>query len=40
MTQLSRRAFNEGTLGSLLTFSLLESLFAGDAFAAGIFHGK
>lgn len=36
MTQLSRRAFNERTLGSLLTFSLLESLFAGDAFAAEI----
>lgn len=36
MTHLSRRAFNEGTLGSLLTFSLLESLFAGDAFAAEI----
>jgi len=36
MTQLSRRAFHEGTLGSLLTFSLLESLFAGDAFAAEI----
>jgi hypothetical protein len=36
MTKLSRRAFNEGTLGSLLTFSLLESLFLGDAFAATI----
>lgn len=36
MPQLSRRAFNHGTLGSLLTFSLLESLFASDAFAAEI----
>ena len=36
MTPLSRRAFNEGTLGSLLTFSLLASLFVGDAFAAEI----
>ncbi len=36
MTQVSRRVFNQGTLGSLLTFSLLESLFAGDAFAAKI----
>ena len=36
MTVLSRRAFHEGTLGSLLTFSLLESLFAGEAFAAEV----
>ena len=36
MTQLSRRGFNQGTLSSLLTFSLLESLYAGDAFAAEI----
>lgn len=32
-TQLNRRAFTQGTLGSLLTFSLLETLCAGDAFA-------
>jgi hypothetical protein len=33
MSDLSRRAFNQATLGSLLTFSLLESLFCKDAFA-------
>lgn len=36
MTQLSRRDFTHGTLGSLLTFSLLETLFETDAFAADV----
>lgn len=36
MTQLSRRDFTHGTLGSLLTFSLLETLFRTDAFAAEV----
>ncbi|MBP90152.1 MAG: hypothetical protein CMJ64_26165 [Planctomycetaceae bacterium] len=36
MTQLSRRDFTHGTLGSLLTFSLLETLFEADAFAADV----
>lgn len=36
MTQLSRRDFTHGTLGSLLTFSLLETLFESDAFAADV----
>lgn len=36
MSKFSRRTFNQGTLGSLLTFSLLESLFGSDAFLAGI----
>jgi len=36
MTEISRRTFTRGTLGSLLTFSLLETLFQGDAFAAQI----
>ena len=33
MYQLSRRAFNQDVLGSLLTFSLLETLFSRDALA-------
>ena len=33
MPEISRRSFNAQTLGSLLTFSLLETLFAGDLFA-------
>jgi len=33
---LSRRGFNQATLGSLLTFSLLESLFTNDAFTEEI----
>ncbi len=33
MTDPTRRMFNQGALGSLLTFSLLESLFCRDAFA-------
>lgn len=33
---LSRREFTQQTLGSLLTFSLLETLFAGEAFADSI----
>jgi len=33
MSSIDRRMFNQTTLGSLLTFSLLESLFASDAFA-------
>ncbi len=33
MTDVTRRNFNRGTLGSLLTFSLLETLFDADAFA-------
>ena len=36
MSKFSRRTFNQGTLGSLLTFSLLESLFGSDAFLEGI----
>ncbi len=36
MSELTRRAFTQGTLGSLVTFSLLESLFMGDAFAETI----
>lgn len=36
MSNISRRSFNQGTLGSLLTFSLLESLFVKDAFAQEI----
>ncbi|MCA9218693.1 MAG: hypothetical protein KDA71_00115 [Planctomycetales bacterium] len=36
MENLSRRQFGQGTLASLLTFSLLESLFDCDAFAAEI----
>ncbi len=36
MNTVSRRDFTQQTLGSLLTFSLLESLFAGDAFADAI----
>ena len=36
MSDLNRRAFNQGTLGSLLTFSLLETLFANDLFAEEI----
>ena len=33
MSTLSRRAFNQQTLGSLLTFSLLETLVCGDVLA-------
>jgi hypothetical protein len=33
MSNISRRMFNQGTLGSLLTWSLLESLFGKNAFA-------
>ncbi len=33
MPKISRRVFTQGTLGSLLTLSLLESLFSKDAFA-------
>jgi hypothetical protein len=33
MHQISRRGFNQELLGSLLTFSLLETLFTSDAFA-------
>jgi hypothetical protein len=36
MRPLTRRAFNQDLLGSLLTFSLLETLFSGDAFAEEI----
>lgn len=36
MNQISRRTFTQGTLGSLLTFSLLESLFNHDAFLDSI----
>ena len=32
MTALTRREFHQQTLGSLLTWSLLETLFSGDAF--------
>ncbi|QDU97617.1 cupin domain-containing protein [Lignipirellula cremea] len=34
MDMLSRRSFTQGTLGSLLTFSLLETLYERDAFGA------
>ena len=33
MSTISRRDFHQQTLGSLLTWSLLETLFSGDAFA-------
>jgi len=33
MNTISRRVFQQQTLGSLLTWSLLETLFSGDAFA-------
>ena len=33
MSDPTRRMFNQGALGSLLTFSLLESLFCRDAFS-------
>jgi hypothetical protein len=33
MSTISRRVFQQQTLGSLLTWSLLETLFSGDAFA-------
>ena len=33
MNTISRRSFQQQTLGSLLTWSLLETLFSGDAFA-------
>jgi hypothetical protein len=36
MVDLSRRQFQQATLGSLLTFSLLEHLFAADAFASEV----
>ena len=36
MERLSRRDFSAQTLGSLVTFSLLESLFASDAFGGAI----
>lgn len=36
MTKLDRRAFGQYSLGSLLTFSLLETVFSGDAFAAAV----
>ena len=36
MNDLSRRAFSQQTLGSLLTFTLLESLFETDAFGGEI----
>lgn len=36
MTDLTRRGFHRETLSSLLTFSLLETLFHADAFAAEI----
>ncbi len=36
MSQFNRREFTQGTLGSLLTFSMLETLFAADAFAPQI----
>ncbi len=36
MTQFSRRTFAGGALGSLLTFSLLETLFETDAFAEDV----
>ena len=36
MTDITRRSFNRSALGSLLTFSLLESLFDADAFAAEV----
>src|SRR5689334_15248505 len=36
MSDLSRREFQQQTLGALLTWSLLDTLFSGDAFAAEI----
>ena len=36
MSTISRRVFQQQTLGSLLTWSLLETLLSGDAFAAEI----
>ena len=36
MTQLSRREFAQATLGSLLGYSLLETIFRADAFAAEV----
>ena len=36
MSDLSRRTFTKGTLGSLLTYSLLETLSATDAFGAEV----
>lgn len=36
MTQVTRRSFNHGALGSLLTLSLLETLFETDAFASEV----
>lgn len=36
MSEITRRCFHQRTLGSLLTYSLLETLFSGDAFAGEI----
>lgn len=36
MSTLDRRAFTREALGSLMTFALLDTLFAGDAFAAEV----
>ena len=36
MADISRRIFNQSTLGSLLTYSLLESLIDNDAFSSAI----
>ncbi len=36
MNMLSRRSFQQQALGSLLTWSLLETLFSGDAFAEDV----
>lgn len=36
MSEISRRNFHQQTLGSLLTWSLLDTLFSGDAFAKEI----
>ena len=36
MADISRRTFGQQTLGSLLTFSLLESLFSSDVFADAV----
>ncbi|MBC8353066.1 MAG: hypothetical protein H8E66_13810 [Planctomycetes bacterium] len=36
MTDITRRSFNSGAVGSLLTLSLLETLFDTDAFAAEV----
>ena len=36
MDQITRRKFSQQALGSLVTYSLLETLFAHDAFAGEI----